>query len=62
VNALHRQVNVRVVRPDAGRDLGDCASLPEVEAKLDAAEPAFLVLARWDKERGDRGGRDRDRR
>lgn len=50
VSALWSHVSVRVVRPDPGRDLGDCASRPEVEAKLDAADPAALVMAKWQRE------------
>lgn len=62
VNALHRRVAVRAVKPDTGRDLGDCVSRSEAEGKLDSAEPAWALLARWNKEGSRHGRRDRDRR
>lgn len=44
---LYRHTEVRVVTPDEGRDLADCAHADEVAAKLDAAEPAVVALARY---------------
>lgn len=42
VEGLHCRIDVDVVAPDPGRDLGDAASEAEVLAKLDAAIPAVL--------------------
>lgn len=40
---LSRHPGLRVVEPDPGRDMGDCETLPELEAKIDAAVPAVLL-------------------
>jgi hypothetical protein len=58
VAALSRHVAVRVVSPDAGRDLADCSDASEAGSKLDAAQPAALVEAKWMRE----GARDARKR
>jgi hypothetical protein len=45
VSNLYRHTEVLVVTPDPGRDLGDCQSREEVEAKLSTAMAAPLWLA-----------------
>lgn len=50
VNHLYRHTKVDVVNPDLDRDLGDCASIEEVEAKLANVEPAVFALIRYDRE------------
>ena len=51
VNHLHRHTHVDVVTPDLDRDLGDCATIEEVDHKLAAAEPAVFALMRYERER-----------
>ena len=50
VRALARRVDLYVVTPDAERDLGDCATREEIESKLEAARPAWMLLSEWDRE------------
>lgn len=45
VSSLYRHTEVLVVTPDKGKDLGDCQSREEVEAKLNTAIAAPLWLA-----------------
>lgn len=49
VNGLHRFTNVSVVNPDVGMDLGDYDTAESVMEKIDAAIPAVLKMAEWEK-------------
>ena len=50
VRALEPLVRTDLVTPDEGCDLGDCTTAEQIESKIDAARPAWAVLAEWDKE------------
>jgi len=52
VNHLYRHTRVSVVRPDPGRDLGDCCTAEQAELKLSEAEPAVFALMRYKQEWG----------
>lgn len=49
VRDIHRFTGVSVVEPEVGLDLGDCDTAESVEAKIDAAIPAVLKMAEWEK-------------
>ncbi len=51
VRGLYRHIDVGVVIPDRGKDLGDCSTIDEVQLKLSLAQPAFLRMADYDIER-----------
>lgn len=40
---LHRHPGLRVVEPDPGKDMADCDTLSQLEAKIEAAVPAVLL-------------------
>ena len=47
VRGLYRHCDVRVVRPDVGRDLGDSRDAGEIFVKLEAAVPAALRVPQY---------------
>jgi hypothetical protein len=47
VEGLYRSIDVNVVTPDPGRDLGDATTETEVLTKLDAASPAVLRIGQY---------------
>lgn len=51
VEQLYRTINVSVVKPDYGMDLGDYEDPEEVRVKIDDAIPAWMKLTQIDKEK-----------
>ncbi|ASZ74738.1 DNA primase [Mycobacterium phage Phabba] len=51
VSSLSRYSGVRVVTPDAGKDLGDYASADEILAKIDQAVPGHDKLVQYEREK-----------
>ena len=47
--SLHRRIQVSLVSPDVGLDLGDYDSAESVEAKIEGAVPAIMKINEWGK-------------
>lgn len=51
VRGLYRHTNVKVVVAEEGKDLADYNSADDINAMIDSAVPAILILSQWDKEK-----------
>ena len=56
VQSLYRHTTVHVVRPEKDKDLADYSSLDEVNAMIENASPAALLLFEWEEKRHGREG------
>lgn len=48
---LYRHTSVKAVLPEKDKDLADYGSFQEIQAMIDGAVPAILVLSSWNKRR-----------